>query len=299
LEIFSIQQFSISTNQKLVMSAQDTVFSSKKERIFDQKAKPMIMGILNVTPDSFYDGGKYTEEESWLARTAAMLEEGADIIDIGAYSSRPGAEHISENAESERLFKVIISVRKHFPETLISVDTFRSRIALEAVNCGANIVNDISGGTMDEKMFETVARMQVPYVLMHILGTPQTMQEDPVYRNVVEDVFNHLNERLARLKDLGLNEVILDPGFGFGKTVDHNFALLKNLGRFSGLNCPILVGISRKSIVNKLLNIKAKDSLNGTSVLNTIALQNGARILRVHDVKEAKEVITILEKMKD
>jgi dihydropteroate synthase len=192
----------------------------------------------------------------------------------------------------------VTSVRKHFPETLISVDTFRSAIAEESVRCGANIINDISGGTMDEKMFGTVARLQTPYVLMHIKGTPQTMQQDPVYGNVVNEVYDHLQVRLEELRSMGLKEVIIDPGFGFGKTVDHNFELMKNLGKFSELSCPVLVGISRKSIVNKLLNIKSKDSINGTSVLNTIAIQNGARIIRVHDVKEAKEVITILEKLK-
>lgn len=280
------------------MSAQDTVFSSKKERIFDQKANAMIMGILNVTPDSFYDGGKYTGEEAWLAHAALMQEQGADIIDIGAYSSRPGAEHISEKEESERLLKVVSSVRKHFPDTLISVDTFRANMAEEAVKRGANIINDISGGTMDPAMFETVARLQIPYVLMHIQGTPQTMQQNPVYTDVLKEVYEHLESRLKQLQNLGLKEVIIDPGFGFGKTVDHNFELLKNLSRFKELGCPVLAGISRKSIVNKLLNISSKDSLNGTSVLNTIALQNGAKIIRVHDVKEAKEVITILEKLK-
>jgi dihydropteroate synthase len=280
------------------MSAQDTDFSYKKERIFDQKAKPMIMGILNVTPDSFHDAGKYTEEAAWLKHTAEMLEQGADIIDIGAYSSRPGAEHISGNEESERLLKVVVSVRKHFPESLISVDTFRSAIARNAVDSGANIINDISGGMLDPDMFKTVAQLQVPYVLMHIQGTPQNMQLDPVYENVVKEVFDHLKNRLEQLHALGVKEVIIDPGFGFGKTLEHNFELLRNLEKFREMDCPVLVGVSRKSIVNKLLNIKSKDSLNGTSVLNAIAIQRGANIIRVHDVKEAKEVITILEKMK-
>ncbi|HEX8515751.1 MAG TPA: dihydropteroate synthase [Bacteroidia bacterium] len=280
------------------MSAQDTDFSSKKERIFDQKANPMIMGILNVTPDSFHDGGRYTTEDKWLAQADEMISLGADIIDIGAYSSRPGAQHISEEEESDRLLKTVSSVREHFPETLISVDTFRSRIARDAVSCGANIINDISGGTLDEKMFETVAELKVPYILMHIKGTPQDMQLNPTYEYVVKEVFEFLRERLGQLRAMGLTEIILDPGFGFGKTVDHNFELLRHLDKITELGYPVLVGISRKSIVNKLLNISSKDSINGTSVLNTIALQKGARIIRVHDVREAKEVITILSKIK-
>ncbi|MCE3279103.1 MAG: folP, partial [Bacteroidetes bacterium] len=291
-------QFSISTNQQLVMSAQDTVFSQKIRRIFDQKANPVIMGILNITPDSFHDGGKYTRESDWLKRADEMLEQGADIIDIGGYSSRPGAMHISEEEEAERVLRTIRSVRQRFPEALISVDTFRSEIARESVNSGANIVNDISGGTLDDKMFETIAELNVPYILMHIKGTPQDMQKDPQYEYVVKEVFEFLKTRLEKLRSLGVNQVILDPGFGFGKTVDHNFELMRHLDKFTELGCPILVGISRKSIVNKLLNISSKDSVNGTSVLNTIALQNGARIIRVHDVKEAREVITILNKMK-
>ncbi|MDF2436380.1 MAG: folP [Bacteroidota bacterium] len=280
------------------MSAQDTFFSSKIGRIFDQRANPMIMGILNVTPDSFFDGGKYTTSAEWLDHTGKMIEQGADIIDIGACSTRPGAELISEEEESERLLKVVSSIKKHFPETLLSVDTFRASIAEKAVDLGADIINDISGGTMDETMFETVARLKVPYILMHIQGTPQNMQIDPTYEYVVKEVYEFLSMQLKKLQDLGAEHVILDPGFGFGKTVDHNFELMRHLDKFTELGCPLLVGISRKSIVNKLLNIKSKDSINGTSVLNTIALQKGAKIIRVHDVREAKEVITILQKMK-
>jgi dihydropteroate synthase len=279
------------------MNAQDTVFSNKTERFFDQKTGPVIMGILNVTPDSFHDGGKYVEETNWLRHTEEMLKDGASIIDIGAYSSRPGATHIPEEEEKERLLKVVRSVRKNFPEAVISVDTFRSEIARQAVNCGADIINDISGGTLDENMFETVAELKVPYILMHIKGTPQDMQKDPSYINVVNEVYDFLEIRLKKLYSLGVKQVIIDPGFGFGKTLDHNFELLRNLGRFKDLNCPVLIGISRKSIVNKLLNISSKDSVNATSVLNTIALQKGASILRVHDVKEAREVITILQKI--
>ena len=281
------------------MSAQDTFFSLKTERIFDQKANPVIMGILNVTPDSFFDGGKYTQEAAWLEQAGKMLEEGAGIIDVGAYSSRPGAEHISEDTESARLLKVVASLRKHYPGALISVDTFRAAIAEKAIDSGADIINDISGGTLDEKMFETVARLNVPYVLMHIQGTPQNMQEQPVYRDVVKEVHEFLETRLRRLNELGLKKVILDPGFGFGKTTEHNLELFRNLELFANLNAPLLVGISRKSIVNKVLNIKSKDALNGTTVLNTIALQKGAKIIRVHDVKEAKEAVTLVQKLKN
>lgn len=279
----------------LLIMAQDTVFSQKIERIFDQRSTPLIMGILNVTPDSFFDGGKYTEEVHWLEHIKQMTDAGADIIDVGAYSTRPGAKDISETEEWNRLIKVIRSIRKNFPELLISVDTFRSNVAEQAVNAGANIINDISGGTLDSKMFEIVAKLDVPYILMHIQGTPQTMQENPHYINVVEEIHAFFDEKLKQLKNLGVTKVILDPGFGFGKNVEHNFQLLKNLDKFQFFNLPVLVGISRKSMINKLLDISSKDALNGTSIINTIALQKGANILRVHDVKEAKEVVRVFE----
>lgn len=273
--------------------AQDTVFYQKIKRIFEQRPVPLIMGILNVTPDSFFDGGKYTEEHIWLEHTGKMISEGAWIIDIGAYSTRPGAKDVSETEELERLIKVILSIRKAFPEILISVDTFRANVAEKAVMAGANIINDISGGTLDDKMFEMVARLKVPYVLMHIQGNPQIMQQNPQYNNVTEEVLAFLSGKIRRLKELGCEQLIIDPGFGFGKTVEHNFQLLKDLEKFRSLGYPVLAGLSRKSMINKLLNIRSKESLNGTSVLNTIAIQNGATILRVHDVKEAKEAVTI------
>lgn len=274
--------------------AQDTVFSEKIKQIFDQRSSPLIMGILNVTPDSFSDGGKYLEEPLWLEQTTKMLNEGAAIIDIGAYSTRPGAEHISEQEEEQRLLKVVSSVRKHFPEVLISVDTFRAAIAEKAVQAGANIINDISGGTMDAAMFTMVARLNVPYVLMHIQGTPQTMQKNPVYLDVVKDVGHFFQERIKELNQLGFSQIILDPGFGFGKTLEHNFDLMKNLEVFQVFGLPVLVGVSKKSMINKLLNISNKDGVNGTSILNTIAIQKGAKIIRVHDVKPAQEVLTLL-----
>ena len=278
--------------------AQDTDFSQKIEQIFDQRSTTLIMGILNVTPDSFFDGGRYLEESHWLEQTNKMVEAGAEIIDIGACSTRPGSPQPSEIEELERLLPVIKSIRKAHPQTLISIDTYRSNVAKQAVGLGANIINDISGGTLDPKMFETVAKLNVPYVLMHIQGTPQTMQENPVYIDVVKEVEAFFEENLKKLDALGVKHVILDPGFGFGKTVEHNYQLLKNLDKFQQFKMPILAGLSRKSMINKLLNISSKDSLNGTSILNAIAVQNGAKMLRVHDVIEAVEVVKICEKLK-
>lgn len=270
--------------------AQDTVFYQKIKRIFDRNASPLVMGILNITPDSFFDGGKYTTEQAWFEQTRQMIDDGADLIDIGAYSSRPGAKDISEQEESERLIPAVLSVRKAFPDVLISVDTFRAAIAEKAVASGANIINDISGGTIDENMFSVVAKLDVPYVLMHIQGTPQTMQIDPQYKDVVSEVSFYFSEKLEILKKLGVKRVILDPGFGFGKTVEHNLKLLENLKEFERFGCPILVGISNKSFVSKILNYKEFSVIIGTSVLNKMALQNGAKVLRVHNVKEAKEL---------
>jgi dihydropteroate synthase len=256
------------------------------------------MGILNVTPDSFYDGGQYTTEQHWIAHTKLMIDEGASIIDVGAYSTRPGATDISVKEELNRLINVISSLRKNFPDICISADTFRSEVAKEAVAAGANIINDVSGGTLDDKMFETVACLQVPYILMHIQGTPQNMQKNPHYDNVVKEVQDFFNTRLRRLNDLGVNKILLDPGFGFGKTLEHNYLLLDKLEEFHSFCLPLLIGVSRKSLINRLLKISKKDALNGTSILNTIAIQKGAKILRVHDVKEAKEVVTICEYLK-
>lgn len=279
------------------MSAQDTVFSQKTERLFDRKAGNLTMGILNVTPDSFHDGGKYNSEEKWLEQAQKMINEGADIIDIGAYSTRPGATDISQDEEINRLIPAIRSVRKAFPNIHISADTFRASIARKAVEAGADILNDVGGGTLDAEMFNTVAELQVPYVLMHIRGTPQNMQDAPHYEDVLKEVMNYFEERIAQLKELGFSKIILDPGFGFGKTVEHNIQILKNLEQFNRFGFPILIGLSRKSIINKILNISSKDSLNGTSILNTLAIQNGARILRVHDVKEAVEVVRLVNQV--
>ena len=260
-------------------------------------SSPKVMGILNITPDSFYDGGKYKDETAILRQVEKMLFEGATFIDVGAYSSRPGAKHISEEEELQRIVPVINLLLKKFPEIIISIDTFRSKIAKETIHCGAAMINDISGGTMDAKMFETVANLQVPYILMHMLGTPQNMQKNPIYKDVVEDIISFFAEQIFNLRQLKLNDVIIDVGFGFGKTVDHNYEILKNLSLFKSLDAPILAGVSRKSMLYKMLDISAQEALNATTSANTIALLNGANILRVHDVKEAVEAVKIVEQI--
>ena len=256
------------------------------------------MGILNITPDSFFDGGKYKNEIAILTQVEKMLLEGATFIDVGAYSSRPGAAHISEEEELKRILPVIELLIKNFPEIILSVDTFRSRVAKESIQTGAAIVNDISGGNRDEKMFEMVAHLQVPYIIMHMLGTPQNMQIKPTYEDVTHELISFFADKIHQLHQLKLNDVIIDVGFGFGKTNEHNFELLKNLALFKNLNVPILAGISRKSMLYKTLDISAKEALNATTSANTIALLNGASILRVHDVKEAVEAIKIVRQVR-
>lgn len=255
---------------------------------------PKVMGILNITPDSFYDGGKYKNEAAILYQTEKMIVEGATFIDVGAYSSRPGAAHISEEEELKRIVPVVELLIRTFPEIIISIDTFRSKVAQETVQHGAAIINDISGGNMDANMFKTVANLQVPYILMHMLGTPQNMQKNPIYNNVTKDIIIFFAAQIYKLHQLKLNDIIIDVGFGFGKTLDHNFEILKNLSLFKNLDAPILAGISRKSMLYKTLNISAQDALNATTSANTIALLNGANILRVHDVKEAVEAVKIV-----
>ena len=260
-------------------------------------SSPKVMGILNITPDSFFDGGKYKNETDILLQTEKMLSDGATFIDVGAYSSRPGAKHISEEEELQRIVPVINLLVKNFPEIIISVDTFRSKVALETINSGAAIINDISGGKMDAKMFETVANLQVPYILMHMLGTPQSMQQNPVYKDVIEEIISFFAEQIYKLHQLKLNDIIIDVGFGFGKTINHNFEILKNLSLFKSLDATILAGISRKSMLYKTLDISAQEALNATTSANTIALLNGATILRVHDVKEAMEAVKIVNQI--
>lgn len=258
-------------------------------------SKPKVMGILNITPDSFFDGGKYKNERDILLQTEKMLNNGAIFIDIGAYSSRPGAKHISEDEELQRIIPVIELLTQNFSDIIISVDTFRSKVAEEAVKAGVAIVNDISGGKMDDNMFETVAKLQVPYILMHMQGTPQNMQQNPHYEDVTTEIISFFAAQIVKLRQLKLNDVIIDIGFGFGKTIQHNYELLNNLSLFKNLEVPILTGISRKSMLYKVLEITPKEALNATTVANTIALLNGTNILRVHDVKEAVEAIKIVE----
>ena len=258
-------------------------------------SSPRVMGILNITPDSFYDGGKYKNESDILSQVEKMLQEGATFIDVGAYSSRPGAQHISEQEEVSRLLPVIDIILKKFPDVLISVDTFRSRVASKAINQGAALINDISGGKMDENMFKTVAQLKVPYILMHMQGTPQNMQKNPTYNNITTELISFFTEQIQQLRSLYVNDVIIDVGFGFGKTLEHNYQLLKELQLFNNLEVPVLAGISRKSMLYKPLEIVPQEALNATTSANTIALLNGANILRVHDVKEAKECIRIVE----
>ncbi|MDP5092513.1 MAG: dihydropteroate synthase [Polaribacter sp.] len=262
-------------------------------------SSPKVMGILNITPDSFFDGGKYKNEADILFQTEKMLNEGATFIDVGAYSSRPGAAHISEKEELNRILPVINLLVKIFPEIIISVDTFRSEIAKETIQNGAAMINDISGGKMDENMFQTVADLQVPYILMHMLGTPQNMQQNPVYEDVTKDIIRFFSEQIFKLHQLKVNDIIIDMGFGFGKTIAHNYEILKNLSLFKNLDAPILVGVSRKSMLYKPLEISANEALNATTAANTIALLNGATVLRVHDVKEAVEAIKIVKHLKE
>ncbi|MEG2573724.1 MAG: dihydropteroate synthase [Bacteroides sp.] len=261
---------------------------------------PQVMGILNVTPDSFYaDSRKQTHKEI-VERAKQILDEGASIIDIGAYSSRPHAENISADEELRRLRFGLEIINKECPGTIISVDTFRADVAEVCVQeYGVAIINDIAAGAMDERMFDTVARLRVPYIMMHMQGTPQNMQEDPHYDNLVKEVFLYFARKVELLREKGVKDIILDPGFGFGKTVAHNYELMNHLEDFSIFELPLLVGVSRKSMIFRLLGITPDESLNGTTVLNTIALQKGANILRVHDVKAAVEAITLVETVKN
>jgi len=259
---------------------------------------PKVMGILNTTPDSFFDGGKYKEETILLNQVEKMLTDGATFIDIGAYSSKPGANFVSEEEELNRLLPVIELVLTKFPETILSIDTFRSHVAEKAIENGAAIVNDISAGILDEKMLETVAQLQVPYIMMHMKGNPQTMQSLANYEDVVKEVMFYFSERVQKARSFGLNDIIIDPGFGFAKTLEHNYEVLQKLEYFSFLELPMLVGVSRKSMIYKLLECTPNEALNGTTVLNVLALQKGASILRVHDVKEAIECVKLIEMSK-
>lgn len=260
---------------------------------------PVVMGIVNVTPDSFYDGGKLQDEKDLLETVEKMIDDGATIIDVGAVSTRPGSEMISTKVELGRLLPALNSIRKSFPEIPISVDTFRSWVAVRVIDeIGPVIINDISGGSLDSKMFETVAQLQVPYILSHIHGTPRNMQENPQYDDIIKDISTYFGERVKRLNKLGVEDVIIDPGFGFGKNLDHNYELLNRLDSFKVFQLPVMVGLSRKSMIWKALETSPEQALNGTSVANTLALLGGADILRVHDVKEAVEAVKIFCEIK-
>ena len=255
--------------------------------------QPVVMGILNVTPDSFYDGGKYTRKDAILHQAEAMLAEGASIIDVGGMSSRPGAEIISVEEELKRVIPAIESLLRRFPDTIFSVDTVQSRVAREAVAAGAAIVNDISAGRFDEQMYEVTGKLGVPYILMHMQGAPENMQQQPVYEDVVREVLDFFIAEVGKLRQAGVKDIILDPGFGFGKAVAHNYRLLREMHVFRILDYPLLAGLSRKSMINKVLGVSPAGALNGTTALHMVALQQGARILRVHDVLPAVETIKL------
>lgn len=260
---------------------------------------PQVMGILNVTPDSFYAGSRSRTEAEIAARACQILDEGASIIDIGAYSSRPNAEHISPEEEMQRLRTGLEILNRNHPDAIISVDTFRVEVARQCVEeYGAAIINDISAGEMDEQMFPTVARLNVPYIMMHMQGTPQNMQKEPHYENLLKEVFMYFARKVRQLRDLGMKDIILDPGFGFGKTLEHNYELMAHLEGFGIFELPLLVGVSRKSMIYRLFGATPQEALNGTTVLDTVALMKGADILRVHDVREAVEAVRLIEKLK-
>jgi len=281
--------------------AKDTFLNRKttlniKGKLVDLST-PAVMGILNLTPDSFYSNSRVASIDQALLKTKNFLEEGAKFIDVGAYSSRPGAAHISTNEELDRIIPIVEAIHSNFPEAILSIDTFRAEVAKQSIAAGGHIINDISAGDLDEAMFETVAELNVPYILMHMKGTPQNMQQNPSYKNVSLEVIDYLAEKVATLRKLGVKDLIIDPGFGFAKTLDHNYELLSHLEDFKIFGLPFLVGFSRKSMVYKPLGGNAAEALNGTTILNTVALMKGANILRVHDVKAAAECIALIQKL--
>lgn len=261
--------------------------------------QPLVMGIINVTPDSFYEGSRVQEDAVLLSRIQSFISQGVGIVDVGAVSTRPGADEVSEAIEIERIENAVRLIANHFPSLIISVDTFRSTVARMAIQQGAHIVNDVSGGSLDKRMFATIAELNVPYILMHSRGNAQNMQDLTNYNNVTIDVIKELSEKVHMLRELGVKDIIIDPGFGFAKTLEQNFKLLNELALFSSLGCPILAGLSRKSMIYKTLISSPKDSLNGTTALNMVALLNGAKILRVHDVSEAREVVELYLKLSE
>ncbi len=259
---------------------------------------PKILGILNVTPDSFYDGGNLKNEKAIVEKTLQMLEEGADFIDVGGYSSRPGAKNVSVEEEKNRVVPIVKILKKEFPNILLSIDTFRSEVAKACLDVGASLINDIAASSLDVQMMQTVAQYQVPYIMMHMKGTPQTMKSLANYKNITNEVCFYFSEKIAEARALGINDIVVDAGFGFAKTVVHNFELLNQLHILQQLDVPVLTGVSRKSMIYKTLNCTAKEALNGTTALHMVALQKGSNILRVHDVKEAKQCILLHEALK-
>ncbi len=255
---------------------------------------PIVMGVLNLTPDSFYDGGHWNKDpEIYLNQVEKMLKEGAEIIDIGGLSSRPGAAFISETEELGRVIPAIEQICKYFPKTVISIDTWRAKVAQEAATVGASLINDISGAAFDPALLQTTADLQLPYILMHIKGTPQTMQQNPTYEDLITEIIDYFIQRLALLRNTGVRDIVIDPGFGFGKTLEQNYQLLAHLSDFQCLGLPIMVGLSRKSMIYKFLDSSPQDALNGTTAAHVLALERGAKILRAHDVKQAVEAIKI------
>lgn len=281
------------------MGHKSTPFTEIRKIIIGNKiinfSKAQVMGIINITPDSFFDGGKYNNIDDILRQTERLLADGANLLDIGAVSTRPGAADVSENEELDRIVIPVNKIAANFPEAIISVDTWRAKVARETIAAGAHIINDISGGMFDNNMFNAIAELNVPYILMHIHGDPQSMQVKPIESNAVDIVTNFFREKVEELTDLGVENIILDPGFGFGKSLESNYNIMNNLEKTRINNLPILSGISRKSMINKVLNTLPSQALNGTTVLNTISLMNGANILRVHDVKQAVEAVKLFE----
>lgn len=267
-----------------------------KGELIDLSA-PKVMGILNITPDSFYDGGQFKDSKSILVQTEKLISEGATFVDVGAYSSRPGADFVSENEELHRITPVVELILKHFPKALISIDSFRANVIRECVNAGAVISNDISAGHLDDQMMKTIGELGIPYIMMHMRGTPQTMQNLTHYDHLVTEIFSYFSERIQLAKQHQIMDVVIDPGFGFAKTLSQNYELLGKLEFFQNLNCPILCGVSRKSMIYKTLDCLPKEALNGTTALNMVALMNGANILRVHDVKEAMECVKLFNQL--
>ena len=297
-KIIKTQDFCLLLSYRMKKTMKTPLYINVNGRLMDL-SEPQVMGILNVTPDSFYAGSRSETEKDIVQRLHQIIDEGASIIDIGGYSSRPNAEHISVEEEMSRLRNGLEIIRKHHPDAVVSVDTFRADVAKMCVEeYGVAIINDISAGQMDEEMFPTIAKLGVPYIIMHMKGTPQDMQVSPKYDHFLKEIFYYFSEKVQKLRDLGVKDIIIDPGFGFGKTLEHNYELMNHLEEFNLFELPLLVGVSRKSMIYKLLGTTPEEALNGTTALHTIALLKGANILRVHDVKEAVESIKIVQKMK-